>query len=92
MNNRECTNLWSYLSEKSRFIETEMDALTRKRTGSYYTDLKLTDTMMHELVEHLIAKYPNKKICEYRFLEPCVGAGNFVFSYIKEWVAFLLSS
>lgn len=83
MNNRECTNLWSYLSEKSRFIETEMDALTRKRTGSYYTDLKLTDTMMHELVEHLIAKYPNKKICEYRFLEPCVGAGNFVFSYIK---------
>lgn len=83
MSNTKYTELWYSLSEKSRFIETEMDALTRKRTGSYYTDLKLTDIMMCELVEHLKVKEPAKKICDYRFLEPCVGAGNFVFSYIK---------
>lgn len=75
--------LWPSLREKSRRIEIEMDALTRKRTGSYYTDLVLTDVMMSELVRHLKASNSGKKICEYRFLEPCVGTGNFVFSYIK---------
>lgn len=83
MSDTQYTELWSSLSERSRCIENEMDALTRKRTGSYYTDLELTDVMMSELVEHLKSKNPSKKICEYRFLEPCVGAGNFVFSYIK---------
>lgn len=83
MSNTQYTELWSSLSEKSRYVEKEMDALTRKRTGSYYTDLELTDVMMSELVEHLNAKNPTKKIYEYRFLEPCVGTGNFVFSYIK---------
>ena len=83
MNGTQDTVLWSYLSEKSRHIETGMDALTRKRTGSYYTNLKLTDVMMGELVEHLKADNQKKQLYEYRFLEPCVGAGNFVFSYIE---------
>lgn len=83
MSDTQHIELWSSLSERSKNIETEMDALTRKRTGSYYTDLKLTDVMMSELVEHLKAANPTKKIYEYRFLEPCVGAGNFVFSYIE---------
>jgi len=42
--------LWDTLRVTSRKIETEMDPLERKRTGSYYTDLKLTDIMMQELV------------------------------------------
>lgn len=58
-----------------------MDSLERKRTGSYYTNLQLTDVMMGELVQNL--KQGKKRLIDYRFLEPCVGAGNFVFSYIK---------
>lgn len=77
----EDKELWSSLNERSRAIETGMDALARKRTGSYYTDIKLTDIMMEELVSQLRDK--SKPLYEYRFLEPCVGAGNFVFSYIK---------
>lgn len=73
-------NLWKSLSEKSRVVETEMNALTRKRTGSYYTDLRLTDVMMTELVAHM--KEKGKKLIDCRFFEPCVGTGNFVFSYI----------
>ena len=72
---------WDSLRKKSRFIETDMDVLKRKQTGSYYTDFDLTDVMMEELVNHLIKG--NKKLSEYTFLEPCVGAGNFVFSYLK---------
>lgn len=83
MSDTQYTELWSSLSERSRHIETGMDALTRKRTGSYYTDLKLTDVMMSELVEHLKVANPTKRLYEYRFLEPCVGTGNFVFSYIE---------
>ncbi|MCI8951629.1 MAG: Alw26I/Eco31I/Esp3I family type II restriction adenine-specific DNA-methyltransferase [Lachnospiraceae bacterium] len=73
--------LWTSLNAKSRTIEIEMDFLARKRTGSYYTDLQLTDVMMGELVQNLMKG--KKRLIDYRFFEPCVGAGNFVFSYIK---------
>lgn len=73
--------LWDTLRDTSKEIETGMDPLERKRTGSYYTDLKLTDAMMQELVASLDLK--KKRICDYTFFEPCVGVGNFVFSYLK---------
>ena len=73
--------LWDTLRVTSRKIETEMDPLERKRTGSYYTDLKLTDIMMQELISALDLN--KKRICDYTFFEPCVGTGNFVFSYLK---------
>lgn len=73
--------LWDSLRATSRNTENRMDPLRKKRTGSYYTDLELTDIMMQELVETLdISK---KRIVDYTFLEPCVGSGNFVFSYLK---------
>lgn len=81
MENNLEIKLWASLKEKSRTIESEIDSLTKKRTGSYYTDLQLTDVMMGELVQNLIKE--EKRIIDYRFFEPCVGTGNFVFSYIK---------
>lgn len=74
-------SLWDELRSQSRNIETGMNSLKRKQTGSYFTDLSLTDTMMEELVSHLNEK--GKRIFDYTFFEPCVGAGNFVFSYLK---------
>lgn len=73
--------VWQELRLISRTTETNMDSLKRKRTGSYYTDFELTDLMLEELVSHLVSGH--KKIYEYSFLEPCVGSGNFVFSYLK---------
>lgn len=74
--------LWKALERKSRAIETGMDPLERKRTGSYYTALSLTDVMMDELVEAMQVR--KETITSLRFFEPCVGAGNFVFSYINK--------
>lgn len=74
--------LWENIRNNSREVEKSMDKLKRKRTGSYYTSLDLTDAMMHELVELLIRD--KKDFAKLRFLEPCVGSGNFVFSYLKE--------
>ena len=75
--------LWSSLNKKSKDIENKIDTLVRKRTGSYYTDIELTDVMMNELIEQLRNSNSSKKLCDYKFLEPCIGTGNFVFSYIK---------
>lgn len=82
MADKDNVELWSSLNNRSKDIEKNIDALNRKRTGSYYTDIELTDEMMHELVETMKLN-KSKKIYELTFLEPCVGSGNFVFSYIK---------
>lgn len=79
---RSKEELWSTIREKSKIVETTMDPLERKRTGSYYTGLELTDSMMEELVNRI--EKSGKDITTLRFFEPCVGAGNFVFSYLKE--------
>lgn len=92
MDNTKFAELWSFLGEASHTTEIGMDELTRKRTGSYYTNLELTDLMMSELIEELIKDNSNRKLCEFKFLEPCVGAGNFVFSYIKQIVKIGISN
>lgn len=81
--------LWENIRTKSKKVERSMDSLRRKRTGSYYTSLDLTDAMMHELVELLIKD--NRDIAHLSFLEPCAGIGNFVFSYLKELYSLSLS-
>lgn len=83
MTDKNNIDLWTSLNNKSKDIEKNINALTKKRTGSYYTDIELTDAMMNELVERIVKSDSSKKIYEYRFLEPCVGSGNFVFSYLK---------
>lgn len=75
-------DLWLKLGTCSRSVETNMDSLRRKRTGSYYTDLRLTDVMMDDLVSTICKS--GRRICDCTFFEPCVGAGNFVFSYLKK--------
>ena len=74
--------LWKTLKQRSRSIENSMDSLDRKRTGSYYTDLSLTDAMMDELVETM--QVSKEIIIGLKFFEPCVGTGSFVFSYINK--------
>ena len=83
MKNKKDADIWVYLNKKSKDIENKFDILTKRRTGSYYTDMQLTDAMMENLVECLKKSNKSKRLCEYSFLDPCVGAGNFVFSYIK---------
>lgn len=62
-------------------VENSLDKRLRRQTGSYYTSLVLTLPMAKELVENLTAQKKDK-IHKLKFLEPCVGTGNFVFAYI----------
>lgn len=78
----EMANRWELLSSESLAFEQSIDTLHRKQTGSYYTALELTYCMVKEMVESLdeseLASLP-----KMRFLEPCVGTGNFVFAYLR---------
>lgn len=75
-------SIWSEISSSSYNFEHTMDKLHRKQTGSYYTSLDLTTPMLSELLDKL-SEDQRLNIHELRFLEPCVGTGNFVFTYLK---------
>ena len=74
--------LWHELNDRSKSFEQSMDALHRKRTGSYYTALDLTILMMKELVDSLPIT-TRERLYTKTFLEPCVGTGNFVYAYLR---------
>ena len=76
------TNLWNEISQDSNRFEQSMDFLHRKQTGSYYTSMDLTLTMMQELVDSL-DDTARKNLYSRTFFEPCVGTGNFVFAYLR---------
>ena len=73
---------WQELSNSSISFEKSIEPLCRKRTGSYYTSMDLTDIMMSDLMKMMDEEFL-KDISNKRFLEPCVGTGNFVFAYLK---------
>lgn len=75
-------SIWDEISRTSYDFEHSMDKLYRKQTGSYYTSLDLTTPMLSELFDEL-GEARLRNIHELRFLEPCVGTGNFVFTYLK---------
>ncbi|MDO4841657.1 MAG: Eco57I restriction-modification methylase domain-containing protein, partial [Phoenicibacter congonensis] len=77
------SDMLNHLRRTSKLTETSMDPLLRKQTGSYYTDLELTENMMAELTAAIRQTENTKELWEQSFLEPCVGTGNFVFSYIN---------
>lgn len=59
--------------------QKKLDNTLRKKLGIYYTPLDLTDKIIEKVLE---TKF-EKPIWEIKVLEPCVGIGNFIFSYLK---------
>lgn len=64
------------ISEK---YQNNLDANKRKKWGIYYTPLDLTD----EIIKNIVSLKNEKPIWKLKVLEPCVGTGNFIFSYLK---------
>src|SRR5699024_3817646 len=59
--------------------QQKLDQSYRKETGVYYTGLELA----YQIIEDLLGDKKNENVWEMKFLEPCVGIGNFVISYLK---------
>lgn len=80
--NNQQSYMWEELKRNSYKYQESMDKEKRKQVGVYYTDLDLTDVMIGQLFEKMDEKFKND-IFSKTFFEPCVGLGNFVFSYLK---------
>lgn len=80
--NAEQINLWEEIIETSYNYQKSMDNLSRKQVGAYYTHFELTETMINQLFEKMDNDF-KENIFSKTFFEPCVGVGNFVFSYLK---------
>lgn len=65
-------------ARQSAKFESSLDPFLKRQTGSYYTDISLTLAMVEELIENL----SGEELFSKRFLEPCVGTGNFVYAYL----------
>lgn len=73
---------WQRISYNSSTFEHSINPLHRKQTGCYMTSLDLTYQMISELVNAIDEK-DRSVLYKKRFLEPCVGTGNFVFAYLR---------
>lgn len=71
------------LNNKQNKVENTLTLEYKRKTGTYYTDMLLTDKLMQELVEYLQTQYSIDEIVNKRLLEPCVGMGSYIFSYLK---------
>lgn len=90
-----CLNKYISLIEESNTKETvwetikfigldyqkTVDILYRKNSGIFYTGLDLAEYISKKLIDYI--KASNKDIYSLRLLEPCVGIGNFIFSYLR---------
>ncbi len=70
---------WKKVNSISWNYQQKLDQSYRKEAGVYYTGLELA----YQIIEDLLGDKKNENVWEMKFLEPCVGIGNFVISYLK---------
>lgn len=74
-------DFWNNLMIKNSNFEKSLDKNYRKESGSYYTPLAIADYMINDVFNTIKNE---SDIINLKFLEPCVGTGNFVISYLKK--------
>ena len=75
---------WNELVQKCKDFENSLSADYRKKTGSYFTGFEMAQTMTIDLIDSFRKKYGKEYLCSRVFLEPCGGAGNFIYCYLNE--------
>ena len=75
---------WNNLIQKCKDFEKSLSQDYRKKTGSYFTGFDMAQTMVADLIEAFRKKYGKEHLYSRVFLEPCGGAGNFVYCYLYE--------
>lgn len=81
MNEKE--QLWHQIERDSLAYQFNLNKLIRKQTGVYYTGLELASAIVEETFTTM-SNNDIMKLPTFKFLEPCVGSGNFVFAYLKK--------
>ena len=74
---------WNNVDSSSKNQELSLDPIFRRFNGCYFTGLELAKDMVDHLFESMDDNQL-KNIDSLKFLEPCVGTGNFVLSYLMK--------
>lgn len=69
------------LNEANAEYQKSIDEIFRRSTGIYYTGYELADYLVKEMIK--FSNFSDNILVEKKFLEPCVGIGIFVFSYLN---------
>lgn len=77
-------NYWNNLIQNCKDFENSLFPDYRKKTGSYFTSFEMAHTMVCDLIEAFRKKYGKEHLYSRVFLEPCGGAGNFIYCYLYE--------
>src|SRR5699024_3341034 len=72
-------NVWNEIISTGINRQNYLNKSSRKVTGTFYTGLELAEVMVNELFKQI----DRDDIWNLKLLEPCVGVGNFVFTYLK---------
>lgn len=89
-NVQNTSDFFDLLSKISMDRLGKLDINYRKQNGIFYTHLDVAKHMTNEIIELKLIKDKNEVLNKI-FLEPCVGIGVFVFSYIES-VSYLIES
>lgn len=80
----EQENYLNTLIQKCKDFENSLSSDYRKKTGSYFTGFDMAKTMVCDLIHSFRKKYGKEHLYSRVFLEPCGGAGNFIYCYLYE--------
>lgn len=72
-------NFIDYFNSKSIEYQSNLNNDFKKSSGVYYTSLEYSYYMVNNLMSK---RRITKPIYSFKFLEPCVGLGSFVFAYL----------
>lgn len=79
---KEIDEIIGQIKIRNREYELSIDKDVRKKGGCYYTSFDLTIVMVEELCGYINHNI-KKDTLDLKLLEPCVGTGNFVFTYLS---------
>ena len=75
--------IWQELQIQMDLYESDFDEITKQKYGIYWTNLELSYQIVNKLFntfdESFLEELTQKKI-----LEPCVGMGSFIFSFLRK--------
>lgn len=75
--------IWQELQTQMDLYESDFDEITKQKYGIYWTNLELSYQIVNKLFntfdESFLEELTQKKI-----LEPCVGMGSFIFSFLRK--------
>lgn len=75
--------IWQELQTQMDLYESNFDEITKQKYGIYWTNLELSYQIVNKLFD-TFDEYFLENLTQKKILEPCVGMGSFIFSFLRK--------